>query len=156
MPEKELTMKISMIVSVAATAVLFGIAAHADPVGTWLTDSGKSRVKIETCGSGLCGRIVWLRNPVNAAGEDMRDTNNADESLRERKLIGIELMSGFTEARPGRWTGGRIYNPEDGRTYDSRLVEQDESTLTVKGCVLFICKSQTWTRVPQDETGDSN
>ena len=86
----------------------------------------------------------------------MRDANNADESLRERTVIGIELLSGFAEARPGRWTGGRIYNPEDGRTYDSRLVEQDESTLTVKGCVLFICKSQIWTRVAQDQTGDSN
>lgn len=149
-------MKISMIASISVIAVLIGVAAHADPIGTWLTEGGKSRVKIETCESGLCGMIVWLKNPVNAAGEDVEDANNADESLRKRKLIGIELMSGFTEARPGRWTGGRIYNPEDGRTYDSRLAEQDANTLTVRGCVLFICKAQTWTRVAQDETNDSN
>ena len=149
-------MEISKIASVVAAAFLFGIAAQADPVGTWLTDSGKSKVKIETCEAGLCGTIIWLKNPLNADGTDLRDSKNADESLRERKLVGTEVISGFAEVRPGRWTGGKIYNPEDGRTYDSRLVERDENTLTVRGCVLFICRSQTWTRVAQDEASNSN
>ena len=144
-------MKISLFASVAASAVLVSSSAHSDPVGTWLTEGGKSRVKIETCEAGLCGTIVWLKK-----GDDLRDDNNDDESLRGRKLVGTEVISGFTEARPGRWTGGKIYNPEDGQTYNSRMVERDENTLTVKGCVLFICKSQTWLRVAQDETSDSN
>lgn len=149
-------MKNAKMAAVAAVAALFGIPSQADPVGTWLTDSGKSRVKIETCEAGLCGTIMWLKNPLNAAGTDLLDSNNVDESLRGRTVVGIEVVYGFTEARPGRWTGGKIYNPEDGRTYNSRLVERDENTLTVKGCVLFICKSQTWTRVEQEETSDSN
>ena len=149
-------MKHAKIASVAAFAALIGIPSHADPVGTWLTDSGKSWVTIETCEAGLCGTIVWLKNPLNAAGTDLLDSNNVDESLRGRTVVGIEVVSGFKEVRTGRWTGGKIYNPEDGRTYDSRLVERDENTLTVKGCVLFICKSQTWTRVEQEETSNSN
>lgn len=144
------------VAAVLAIIVASAVPALADPQGLWETEGGRSRVLIESCDSGLCGRLVWLKDPVNSDGTDVLDTKNADEGLRNRPVLGIELLSGFAEAGRGRWTGGRIYNPEDGKTYSSRLVLRDDGTLRVRGCVLFICKSQIWVRVPGSDAGDSD
>ena len=43
----------------------------------------------------------------------------------------------------GGWEG-RIYNPEDGQTYRATLRRPGADTLTIEGCVLFICQKQVW------------
>ena len=47
------------------------------------------------------------------------------------------------------WSGGRIYNPEDGKTYKCKLTLKDDNTLTVRGYVglTIFGKTQYWTRV---------
>ncbi len=129
-----------------AAAPLAG-AANADPTGIWLTQEGESRIEILACGEKLCGRIVWLAEPRNADGTPKVDESNGNETLRTRPIIGLEMMSGFAEAGDGKWTRGRIYNPEDGRTYRSRFELKDPDTLSVSGCVLVFCRAQTWTRI---------
>jgi hypothetical protein len=47
----------------------------------------------------------------------------------------------------GRWNGGRLYNPEDGRDYKGSLHLQSPTRLVIEGCALFICKQQIWRRV---------
>jgi uncharacterized protein (DUF2147 family) len=47
---------------------------------------------------------------------------------------------------PDQWTGGRLYNPEDGRDYKGSLQLRSDSTLVVSGCALFICQTQVWRR----------
>ena len=51
--------------AVAICFAVLGLAdlAFADPVGTWLTEGGKSRVRVVNCGGNLCGTIVWLKEP---------------------------------------------------------------------------------------------
>ena len=122
--------------------------AGADPKGTWLTDGGKSHVEIESCGDKLCGAIVWLKEPNNAKGSPKLDVNNEKESLRGRPILGLDLLTNFAAKGGGKWEGGKIYNPEDGKTYRSKLKLVDADTLEVSGCVLFFCKDQIWTRLP--------
>jgi uncharacterized protein (DUF2147 family) len=57
------------------------------------------------------------------------------------------MIRDFSAAGPGRWEGGRIYDPKAGKTYASKIRVAPDGTLRVDGCVLMICKSQTWTRV---------
>lgn len=123
-------------------------AAGASPLGTWVTDGGKSHIKIEPCGDKLCGAIVWLEEPNNKKGSAKLDVNNKDESLRSRPILGLPLLTDFAAKSASRWEGGKIYNPEDGKTYRSKLELVDPDTLKVSGCFLFFCKDQTWTRVP--------
>lgn len=130
-----------------AFAVAFLSSAHADPTGTWLTEGGKSRVMIQPCGEKICGKIVWLSESRNADGSEKLDIHNKDESLRERSIMGLELLTDFVAAGDVKWTEGEIYNPEDGKTYRSELELTDSGTLKVTGCVFFFCKTQTWTRV---------
>jgi uncharacterized protein (DUF2147 family) len=57
------------------------------------------------------------------------------------------LISGFT-ADGDAWSGGKIYNPDDGKTYKAKVTPVDANTLKVRGCVFVpLCKTQTWTRV---------
>ena len=118
-------------------------AAVADPRGLWLTEGGKSHVELGPCEHNekwLCGRIVWLENPK-------KDVKNKDESLRDRPLVGIDVVRDLKDEGGGKWDDGEIYNPEDGKTYDSELVEIDATTVEVSGCVWIICKEQTWKRI---------
>jgi uncharacterized protein (DUF2147 family) len=130
---------LAFLVSDAATA-----SAQPTPEGDWLTSGASAVVKIAPCASGggnLCGRIVWLWDPATAT-----DTRNGDAALRSRPLVGLEMLSGFRPGAPGEWTGGRIYNPEDGNTYGATLKLRDASTLDVRGCVMVFCRSQVWRR----------
>ncbi len=112
-------------VVVAIIATLFGAspasAQSAEPVGVWLTEKGDARVKISKCGSGICGVIVGLREPIDhATGEPQVDDKNPNPSLRTRPVIGISLFVGMRPSVPGKWSG-QIYNADDGGTYVSHV-----------------------------------
>jgi uncharacterized protein (DUF2147 family) len=121
------------------------------PVGVWATDGNDSHVKIEKCGINLCGTIVWLKDPLGDDGKPAVDFKNPDPGLRSRPLIGLMLLSGFVQDSddPDVWTDGRIYDPDDGRTYSCKLTVQDANSLRVRGYIgfSFLGETQVWTRV---------
>ena len=113
-------------------------------VGRWRTETRNGIVEVERCGASICGRLVssdGLRTNPN-----MLDINNKDAALRGRRLMNLQLLGGFTRG-DGAWTGGTIYNGEDGGTYRATVTPIDADHLKVKGCIIWpLCKSQTWTR----------
>lgn len=129
--------------NVIAFAFVFAIHAPAyaaAPVsGTWLTDGGKGHVEIGACGAQLCGRITKLIADTNGPPNDR---NNPDPKLRNRPLLGLSILSGFREAGD-RWKG-TIYDPERGKSFRSEMFRNKDGTLTVKGCIAFLCQSQLW------------
>ncbi|WP_426215547.1 DUF2147 domain-containing protein [Methylobacterium sp. NFXW15] len=128
------------LASLALLVALTGTvqAASGDPSGLWLTETGKSKVKIAPCGGGYCGTIV------SAPGKAL-DANNPDASLRGRSVIGVQILD--ARKPDGNGFSGSLYNPNDGKTYSGSMKLTKPDTLEVSGCVLgFLCKSQTWTR----------
>jgi uncharacterized protein (DUF2147 family) len=130
---------------VAFMTCLAGTAsAQISPAGDWLTAGASAVVRIAPCTASeraLCGRITWLWDPSTTT-----DKQNSDPALRSRPLIGMEMLTGLRPAASGEWSGGHIYNPEDGNTYGASFRIRDATTLDVRGCVLFICRSQVWRR----------
>lgn len=130
-----------------ASLALPAMASAAAPItGRWLTDGGKAVVAIAPCAAGgggqLCGRVERvLKAPPGASG---RDSNNPDAALRTRPMVGVPILSGFADA--GSDWRGRIYNPEDGKSYKSIVTRERDGSLKVKGCISFFCKTQRWTR----------
>jgi uncharacterized protein (DUF2147 family) len=118
---------------------LSGAAMAADPTGTWITQSGDSKIRIVPCGGGFCGNIVWLK-------EDKQDTNNPDPALRNRSLVGLRLFSDMQGS--GSTYSGKLYNPRDGKTYSGKLKTVGADKLDLAGCVLagLVCKHETWTK----------
>ena len=46
----------------------------------------------------------------------------------------------------GAYSGGKIWAPDREKTYNSNM-ELSGRNLEVSGCVLVICRAQSWTRV---------
>jgi uncharacterized protein (DUF2147 family) len=136
---------------VAILAVLLAIpAAKAQsgggPNGIWLTQAGDAKVRVSKCGRGICGVIVWLKDPINpATGKPHVDDKNPNPSLARRPMIGLPLFMGMSPSGPNKWSG-QIYNADDGNSYASNISVPGPGTLRVEGCVGALCGGETWTR----------
>jgi len=114
--------------------------------GIWLTQAGDAKVRVSKCGGGICGVVVWLREPINpATGKPHVDDKNPNPALANRPIIGLALFSGIRPSGPNRWSG-QIYNADDGRSYASNISVSGPDSLTVEGCVGVFCGGETWTR----------
>lgn len=137
-------MHIPTTLGAAALAALFvsTAAIAATPVtGTWMTEDGKALVRIEPCGSAICGRIVKVLR--RAPGAPTTDIANPDPAKRNNPIEGTFILTGFKDA--GSLWKGKIYNPESGKTYNAKLTRNADGTLKVEGCVAFLCRGPIWT-----------
>jgi uncharacterized protein (DUF2147 family) len=100
----------------------------ADPVvGSYLAEEGDHRIELFLRGAALCGRITWTREPGR------KDRNHPDPKVRDRAVVGLEHLHGLVRERYGSWSGGTLYNPEDGRTYDAKLWRKGDGRLIIQG-----------------------
>ena len=122
-------------------------ASAADPSGIWAKDDGSAKVEIKKCGRGLCGSVVWLRNPNNSRGKPLHDVRNENASLRGRPIIGLPLFSNMRLTAPNTWVGN-VYNPVEGRIYtDVKLTLVSRQQIVLRGCRTWLmCGEKTWTR----------
>lgn len=127
-----------------AAAPLAG-ADTLDVYGVWLTEAETSQVTISDCGDGTpCGVVTWL--DADALPEGM--TPETAVSDAGEKVLGLQMLEGFS-ARKKDWRGGTIYDPENDKTYASRLKRLDDGRLQVKGCIGPICQTQVWKAVAE-------
>lgn len=103
-------------------------------------------MEIRPCGPALCGFLVdHARLKADPAAKDKM---NADPAMRVRPMMDMLLLADFTGG-PQAWSGGRIYNPENGKTYVGDLRLLDAGRLKVTGCLVRpLCGSQVWKRAP--------
>ncbi len=122
----------------AAAIAVFGAGmALADPVvGNWKTqpdDNGNyGVVKISKCGSQICG---VLGQGYDKGGKPVKSDN-----------IGKKMIWGMNADGGGAYSGGKIWAPDRNKTYSSKM-KLKGNRLEVKGCVLGICRGQTWSRM---------
>ena len=109
----------------------------------WLAED--SIISIRECDASLCGVMEHI---FTAEGEDplaILDTNNPEEDLRTRPLIGIKLLDSFDPLpKKGIYRDGLIYDPRSGKSYRGKLSLVDEFTLKVEGCIAFLCQGVQW------------
>jgi uncharacterized protein (DUF2147 family) len=100
------------------------------PLGVWLTEEKEGKVRIEQCGSNLCGYSV-----------DSKSNQNGEQVL-------INMKPGKDQNKDPKWSG-RILDPNSGSTYDSTIALKGTDRLRVQGCAFggMFCGGQTWTRV---------
>src|SRR5262245_50159095 len=42
-------------------------------IGVWYDDTGQGAIELSPCGDRLCGRVVWLKKPVDEGGQPITD-----------------------------------------------------------------------------------
>src|SRR5262245_14646778 len=121
----------------------------ATPVGLWYAEGGAAQVAIEPCGEALCGRVVWLRSPLDEDGCELRDRHNPEPGLRNRPVVGLEVLRGLSPRADGTWSDGRIYDPGSGNTYTCFASLENANRLRLRGYlgIPLIGRTTTWIRV---------
>jgi len=136
----------ALVIAAALAASASPALAAPDPAfGEWLNADGAGRITVGPCATSpalACGAITWIKD----AAAHPRDENNPDKGLRSRPIIGVLAVRDMKNEGPGRWAGGKLYDPENGKSYNGRLKVLSTNRMQVTGCVAFICESQTWTR----------
>lgn len=119
-----------------------------DILGVWLNGSGKGHIQIYKQNGKYYGKIIWLRDPKDPEGVLKVDKRNPKEELRTRPIVGLVVLRDF-KFEDDEWTGGKIYNPSDGKDYKSILKLQNPQTLSVRGYIgfSFIGKTDIWRRI---------
>lgn len=121
-------------------------APNGDPSGVWMTQAGDAKIRVRNCGGGICGSVMWLREPIDpATGQAALDSKNPNPSLRARPIVGLTLFDGMQPSGQSRWSG-RIYNADDGQTYVSHIAMTGPDSLRVEGCLGALCGSEAWSR----------
>jgi uncharacterized protein (DUF2147 family) len=142
-----------LILLFAGVLLAVGLNAHAASpegdtiLGKWLTEKGKSVVEVYHCGDAYCGRIVRLKEPLNKEGKEKVDDKNPDASMRSRKIVGLEILNGLQYKGSNKWEGGKIYDPEKGKTYKFKAW-MEGGTLKFRGFIGFslLGRTTTWTK----------
>src|SRR5687768_3168394 len=109
----------------AAIALTFAVATPAfaaDITGRWRTPGNGGEVEVYQCGAAICGRLI--SSTQIAKDPSTLDARNENEKLKSRKLKGLTFLTGFTGG-PTKWENGKVYNPEDGKTYSGSITAVD-------------------------------
>jgi uncharacterized protein (DUF2147 family) len=138
-----------LLLTFVATA--FTSAENPDAVlGTWLNGTKKGHIQIYKQGNKYFGKLAWLSEPNDEkTGKPKLDVNNPDAKLKARPLLNLNIMQDFAFDGDDQWEDGKIYNPEDGKTYSCYMKLNNPNSLYVRGYVGIkaLGKTQTWTRV---------
>jgi uncharacterized protein (DUF2147 family) len=143
-------------------AVLWQLAGAADVpkpgdeiLGVWHTTDDKSKVEIFKKRDQYFARILSLKEPnwplndeQGMGGKAKTDRKNPARELRSRAIAGLEFMNDFVYAGKNKWTDGKIYDPEVGKTYSCKMTLVSANKLEVRGYVGFSMLGRTvvWTR----------
>jgi uncharacterized protein (DUF2147 family) len=138
---------------VAALMVGAGFAQAAGVEGVWRSQDGEGLVEIAPCAAAAdqrCGKLVWMKKPLDDEGQPQRDVKNPDAALQRRPVCGVEILIGLKSDGNGGYNAGKIYDPEEGRTYTGAM-KLDGDALKVTGSfetfIKPISDTETWTRV---------
>lgn len=145
---------IVLIGFLSAASSVFG--ADADGIlGLWNTPEKDSKIEIFKCGNKYCGRIAELKEPNYTAddkegipGQPKLDRKHPNPDLRTRPLLGLPLMQDFTYSGGNVWEGGKIYDPDNGKTYRCKMTLPAPNRLGVRGFIGFSLFGRTsvWSR----------
>ncbi len=119
-------------------------------VGVWQPSDGRSYIKIDKIGNKFYGRVVWLEEPNDEAGKPRVDDNNPDEALRKTPLKGYRVLKDFEyNKEEGIWSGGTIYDPKNGTTYNCKIELKSDNKIEVRGYVgaAVFGRTDVWTRL---------
>lgn len=124
-----------------------------DVLGYWYTEENKAIVEVYACENAYCGKIIWI-GKKSEDGSPLKDINNPDPKLRERTIVGTNILQNLEYSGEGEYEDGEIYDPESGKTYSCLMRLESNDQLEVRGFVGFslMGRSTRWSRT-EDQTG---
>jgi uncharacterized protein (DUF2147 family) len=118
-----------------AAGSLCAQSPSSDVTGLWIDHTGQGAVEILPCGSRICGRVVWLKNPNH-------------KSKSGKRICGTQVLGDLAPRPDNAWEEGWIYNPEDEERFSAALKLANANTLIVTGYlgIKLLGETFTWKR----------
>jgi uncharacterized protein (DUF2147 family) len=124
-------------------------------LGIWHTTDDKSQVQILKENNQYFGKVLSLKEPDWPAGSKLgkpgapkNDRNNPDSSLRSHPIIGVRIVSNFVYDGKDVWAKGKVYDPENGKTYHGKITMVGTNRLELRGYIgiSLLGRTVVWTR----------
>lgn len=143
------------VITLFALAALFAIpmlSAHAQQAATghWTTiddATGKPKSVVEiypALDGSFAGRVIEILDTKNGPNPNCVKCsgNNKDKPIKD-----MVILWGLKPDGDGHWKGGHVLDPDNGKTYKSKLELLDGGRkLGMSGCIAFFCRQQVWVR----------
>jgi len=101
-----------------------------DILGIWYNEEKSSKLQIYQEGTKFFAKIVWLKEPIDPeTGKPKVDKLNPDPKLRNVPRLGLVILKDFIFDGEDEWKGGTIYDPNNGKTYNSHFQFGDSPNL---------------------------
>jgi uncharacterized protein (DUF2147 family) len=135
------------ITTILFTAKVF--AGGDDILGIWFNEEKTGKVEIYKVDGKYYGKIIWLKEPKDANGNEKTDIHNSDVNKRKNKVMGLIMLRGFNyDAEDNNYVDGNIYDPKNGKDYSCKMKLIDKNNLDVRGYVgiSLLGRTTKWTR----------
>lgn len=148
-------MSLKTVLGIALLSVLLpgarAVAAPDDALGVWRTSDQQAAVELYPCGPDLCGRLIWYVEKRTGPGAGL-DSHNPDAMQRNRRLCGLLILANFRRKGDG-WTGGWLYDPESGDSYNGTITPDGPDQLNLRGYIgiPLLGRTEHWTRAPANQ-----
>lgn len=143
---------LSLTVFFFTTAYCFANDHQDRILGTWLSTTGGLKVEVFKTGNEYKAKVLWFDDSDDSSKpmETRTDEQNPDQTLRKRKIIGLEVLNKLTyNPHTKQWHHGIIYDANSGREWSSSVSLLKNDLLKVKGYwkFEFIGKSMMFRRI---------
>lgn len=140
-----------VFLAIALLAATSLVQAQDSPIGRWQTiddATGKPKSVVEirrTANGSLMGRVVDildLKDGPNPICKECRGGNH------NKPIRGLTILWALRPDGGGKWSGGRVLDPENGKDYKAKIELLDGGRkLGMSGCIAFFCRQQVWVRL---------
>lgn len=115
-------------------------------LGKWLTQDKDAIIEIYKKDNKYYGKVVKLIPEQYENGSQIIDEHNPNKSLRNRPVLGINSIIGFSwDSEKQILVDGKVYDPKKGKFYTGKIWEE-EGKLKMRGYVGIFYQTETWTR----------
>lgn len=122
-----------------------------DISGVWINSDADAHIKMYHSYGKYYGQVVWMKDPLDSiTGKPQLDKLNKDPKLRSRAVMNLLVVQNLSfDAKDQEWSGGTIYNPKSGTSYDMSVKMIDKQKLEVLFYVKLrsVGKTVYWTRI---------
>lgn len=127
--------------------------AQETPVGMWKTiddETGNERsiVEIYEEGGKLFARVTEFFPAEDEPAEPVCENCKGDR--KDQPVLGMVIMWDM-EQDDDEWSGGKILDPKNGKTYRCKIWIEDNGNLKVRGYLGPFYRTQTW--LPVETSG---
>ena len=125
---------------IVALAAFPGLALAAEVDGIWKTEANDAGGYLEVTVAPCAADATKICGVVSKA---FKGPGAEDPAY---PFLGKPIIENMASDGEGRYSGGTIFDPDSGKTYDSKM-SMKGNDLNVDGCISFLCQGQEWHRV---------